>query len=67
MATIEQRVSALESAVADLRERVADRRPWPVRIQGSMAEFPEFEEVLRLGRELRSGEQEAKGSVSNYG
>jgi len=56
MATVENRLSALESEMQMLKRRVADigrRRPWLDEVAGSMDDWPEFEEVVRLGREFR--------------
>lgn len=56
MSTIEDRLSALESAMEDVRRQLAgQRRPraWLDDVAGSLEPWPEFEEVLRLGREFR--------------
>jgi hypothetical protein len=54
MATIEERLSALESELAEVKRQLKALQPdWLKRVVGSMDEWPEFEEVLRLGREFR--------------
>jgi hypothetical protein len=54
--SLEERVVALEKDIAGLKEVVSKLIPKPFRwedVVGSMNDFPEFDEVLRLGRELR--------------
>lgn len=56
MSTVEERLSALESAMEDVKLRLAARRiphAWLDEVAGSLQEWPEFEDVLRLGREFR--------------
>ncbi|HVC96954.1 MAG TPA: hypothetical protein VND64_24965 [Pirellulales bacterium] len=53
METIEQRVTALEKEVADLKKQLPRKDNWVDEIVGSMKDFPEFDEVLRLGAEFR--------------
>jgi hypothetical protein len=54
--SLEQRLSSLEHEVDEIKQRLA-RRPsngnWVAARSGSMKDFPEFEEVVRLGREAR--------------
>ena len=60
VSALEQRVSALEKEVAELRRRVRPRetvRDWLERISGSFKDDPEFEEVIRLGREIREADR----------
>ena len=59
MPTIEERVSALESelqAVELQLARLTKPHAWLDDVAGSMAPWPEFEEVLRLGQEIRKSE-----------
>lgn len=52
---LEQRVSELERQVADLRREARPLRPYPT-VQdtfGLFANDPEFDEIVRLGREYR--------------
>ena len=58
--TVEERLSALEQEVAELRRwRAASRltvlpgENWVEAISGSMKDFPEFDKVLEYGREIR--------------
>ncbi len=53
MSTIEDRLTALESEVAVLRQRIARESDWVSRVAGSLKDYPEFDDVLRLGREAR--------------
>jgi hypothetical protein len=56
MATVEERLSALESAMEDLKLRLAGKpipSAWFDKVAGSLEEWPEFEEVLHLGHEFR--------------
>lgn len=56
MATVEDRLSALELAMEEVqRELASARRPraWLDDVAGSLQEWPEFADVLRLGREFR--------------
>jgi hypothetical protein len=60
VSALEQRVSALEKEVAELRRHVRPResaRGWIERIAGSFKDDPEFEEVVRLGREIREADR----------
>ena len=54
--TLEERLTVVERDVADLKRRVRDRdesRSWIQRIAGSFKDVPEFDEIVRLGREFR--------------
>jgi hypothetical protein len=56
--SLEERVAALESEVARLRERLAEEKPpavvpWWEQIYGTFADSPEYEEAMRLGRDYR--------------
>lgn len=57
MASVEDRLSALESEVANLRKQLASDPDWISKISGSMEDYPEFDEVLRLGREIRNSDR----------
>jgi hypothetical protein len=60
VSALEQRVSALEKEVADLRRHAKPRetvRDWLDRISGSFKDDPEFEEIVRLGREIRAADR----------
>jgi hypothetical protein len=54
---IEQRLAAVEHAVSELQERLANLPPagsWLEQIIGSFKDEPAFEEVLEYGRAIRS-------------
>ena len=53
--TVEQRLAHLEREVEALKRQVAPSTPddWVARVTGSFEHEPEFDEVLRLGREIR--------------
>jgi hypothetical protein len=56
MATVEERLSALESAMENVKLRIAAGRApraWLDQVAGSLQTWPEFDEVLRFGREFR--------------
>jgi len=58
--SLEQRVGALEKEVAGLKRRVGEgeaQKSWIERITGSFADDPDFEEILRLGREIRRADR----------
>jgi hypothetical protein len=58
--TLEERLEALERAVADLQRRLDTppaRGNWLERITGSMKDEPAFEEVLAYGRAFRQADR----------
>ena len=61
--SLEQRVTALESELAKVKRRLElsnSKGNWVDELSGSMKSFPEFEEVVRLGREFRESTKEPK-------
>jgi len=59
---MEDRLSALEREVAELRTRVAGtpapgNANWLAAVVGSMKDYPEFDEVARLGRAARQSDR----------
>ena len=59
LSLIEQRLATLEQEVAEMKKQLvptARRGNWVDEFAGSMREFPEFSEVVRLGRELRTAQ-----------
>ena len=53
---LEERLTAVERDLAELRDHVLrsqHARPWFERMIGSMKHYPEFAEVVKLGREIR--------------
>jgi hypothetical protein len=56
MATVGDRLTALEQAMQDVRRRLGNEvqpRAWLDELSGSLEPWPEFAEVLKLGREYR--------------
>ncbi len=65
--TVEQRLAVLEEQVAELRQRFDSSQrsnTWLDRVAGSFRDQPEFDEVLRLGREIRQADRPAADSQS---
>jgi hypothetical protein len=58
-ASLEERLAAIEAAIAELQEKVADPQPttWLQQITGSFKNEPGFEEVLAYGRAIREGDE----------
>ena len=59
-ATLEQRMTALEEVVRELRETLKARPPvpdWLDRVIGSMKDEPAFDEVLAYGRAIRQADR----------
>jgi hypothetical protein len=70
MSTVEERLSALESEVQAVKQQLASMgkpRAWLDEVAGSMDEWPEFEEVLRLGREFRESARDVPGTPGDGG
>ena len=59
--TVEQRLLALEREVAEIKSRLGNApshtpgADWISAISGSMKDEPEFDEVVKLGRQIRKG------------
>jgi hypothetical protein len=55
--TVEQRVAILEKEVAELKQHLPrPHKPgtnWLDQVSGSLKDYPEFDEVLRFGHEIR--------------
>ena len=55
--TLEERVVALETEVARLKQERANetrsKKPWWEEIRGTFKDDPAYEEAMRLGREYR--------------
>lgn len=64
-ATVEQRLTALERHLAEIRTRLdasashpaSPSADWLSAISGSMRDEPDFDEVVRLGRAIRKADQ----------
>ncbi|MBE9010213.1 hypothetical protein IQ250_08345 [Pseudanabaenaceae cyanobacterium LEGE 13415] len=61
--SIEERVAALEAAVAKLQQEPAPIQPqnWVEQLSGSFKDEPEFEAVLAYGRAIRQGDDSLLG------
>jgi hypothetical protein len=56
----EDRLATLEAEVAQIKEQLrqgGQPQNWLDRVVGSMTRYPEFQEVLRLGREFRQADR----------
>jgi len=61
--SLEHRLTALERAVAEIKLRLGaagQNGNWVDSIAGSMKAYPEFDEVVRLGREIRKSAVDPK-------
>ncbi len=61
---VEQRLSAVEDAVAEIQRRLANRTPapnWVERFTGSFKDEPAFAEVVAYGRAFRSANRLPEG------
>jgi hypothetical protein len=58
IASIEERLAALEREVAEIKRAVnpSAKNDWFAKVAGSFKDDPEFDEVVRLGREIRRSE-----------
>lgn len=57
---LEQRVAVLERDLAELKRRVGlpdAKNDWIKAVSGSMKDYPEFKEVVRLGRKYRRSQK----------
>jgi hypothetical protein len=66
--TIEQRLSAMERAVRDLEQRfdaMAGKAGWLRRLRGAFNDRPEFDDVVRLGREFRESDRPRGGDKAS--
>jgi hypothetical protein len=57
--SLEERLAAVEAAIAELQKQVAPPQPtnWLQQITGSFKDEPAFEEVLAYGRAIREGDE----------
>ncbi|MBC8869621.1 MAG: hypothetical protein H8E44_09395 [Planctomycetes bacterium] len=58
--TVEQRLEQVEKQLADLKSHVKNFRPapnWIDAITGTFKDDPEFDEILRLGKEIRDADK----------
>jgi hypothetical protein len=58
--SVEERLTALETSVNQLRERNTPDQPqtnWLEQITGSFKDDPMFDEILRYGREFRQSNE----------
>jgi hypothetical protein len=70
MSSVEERLSALESELQAVKHQLAKMdkpRAWLDEVAGSMDAWPEFEEVLRLGREQRQSLTDAPNAADGGG
>jgi hypothetical protein len=58
--SVEERLAAVEVEVAELKRRLppaGGEKNWIQKITGSFKDDPEFDEILRLGREIRQADR----------
>jgi hypothetical protein len=57
--SLEERLTAVETAIADLQKQVVTSQPanWLEQITGSFKDEPAFEEVLAYGQAIRRGDE----------
>jgi hypothetical protein len=57
--SLEERLAAVETAIAELQEQVVAPQPmnWLQQVTGSFKDEPAFEEVLAYGRAIRQGDE----------
>ncbi len=53
LSSIEKRVADLEKRVLELSQPAPAKKHWLEAMAGSMADFPQFDEVVRLGQDFR--------------
>jgi hypothetical protein len=56
-ALIENRLATLEREMAELKSRLPQKMNWLEQVSGSMANEPDFERVLELGRAARQADK----------
>ncbi|MBM3965028.1 MAG: hypothetical protein FJ308_08150 [Planctomycetes bacterium] len=54
--SVEQRLAQLEREVAILKTKVPSQPNWIDEITGTCKDDPDFDEIVRLGKELRDAE-----------
>jgi hypothetical protein len=57
--TIEQRLTAVENELQNLKRRIESSDSWYERMAGAFENDPAFEEVLELGRQFRESQGRA--------
>jgi hypothetical protein len=62
--SIEQRLEAVEAAIAELKQQAHPEPNWIEQITGSFKDDPIFEEVLAYGREFRYADRPSDDSVT---
>jgi hypothetical protein len=57
--SLEERLTAVESAIFQLQKQVSTPQPtnWLQQITGSFKDEPAFEEILTYGRAIRQGDE----------
>jgi hypothetical protein len=68
MPNMEDRIAALESELADVKRQLSTLtkpRAWLDDVVGSMTSWPEFDEVVRLGREWRESVEDSALNTSH--
>lgn len=65
--TLEQRLSAVETAIAELKQQSSSQSAnWLEQITGSFKDDPIFDEVLAYGREFRDSDRPIRWESRSY-
>jgi hypothetical protein len=58
-ASLEERLAAVESVIAELQKQVMTPQPmnWLQQVTGSFKDEPAFEEILAYGQAIRQGDE----------
>jgi len=59
--SLEERIARIEIELLELKHKFNEsgtKKDWIKKVEGTFENRPEFDEVLRLGKEIRDAEQE---------
>jgi len=63
--TLEERMAAVEAAIAQIQEQIDHPKSlnWLEQISGSFKDEPAFEEILASGQAIRRGDESVRGKL----